>query len=486
MQALLAEAMDALHGCVDGLALIGRGPRKTPTAEEASDLGVLWHMLHLHLHPNWPHSNDESHDMRQLTRAEFQFAFGLGWNAAIIKRIFDMLDEDKDDLISLDDFAIGLFPLASIRATLDDRLRFLFRCFDLDGSGAVSQEDLLVHLHLYATQGLYADDCAMTPEQLEAVVWATFEQAADNWAGTPNRAATPTSVPVRARSPPTEPPSPSEGATAAHVDRESPPPVAATLREIEALQLTATQLGDGPPALPPPLLATPSSHSEAGAPPMTPHTEPPSTRLDKITWRQFNRMLRSRPMLVEQMLTRLGLDVNRAVADLVMGLDDRWLTIEQRGRTRSRVDSAPGDGALAARASPGHHPRNPGSGHSRDPSIGSAFGDAVTEMADAMLKRGAMKLNFSELVPQDSKPADISTPRDGGGTPRDGAGTPRETMDDNEAPRFAQVGERCTRCVTSWIPLYRAEPSYASPELTWPRTLRVIIPSRRGENSKSL
>ena len=60
-----------------------------------------------------------------------------------------------------------------MRATLDDRLRFLFRCFDLDGSGSVSREDLLVHLHLYTTQGLYADDCAMTSEQLEAVVRAT-------------------------------------------------------------------------------------------------------------------------------------------------------------------------------------------------------------------------------------------------------------------------------------------------------------------------
>ena len=56
----------------------------------------------------------------------------------------------------------------------------------LDGSGSVSREDLLVHVHLYSSQGLYADDCAMTSEQLEAVVRATFEQAYEVWgAGDP-------------------------------------------------------------------------------------------------------------------------------------------------------------------------------------------------------------------------------------------------------------------------------------------------------------
>lgn len=165
-------------GCVEAIRRrLSRA--KAPSQQETSDLGVLWHLLHLILHPNAhisPSSYEEDH--RQLSRAEFQLAFGLGWNAAIIKRIFDMLDTDDDDLISLRDFAIGLFPLASARATLDDRLRFLFDCFALDGSGAVSREAMLVHLHLYATQGFYADDCAMPPKTLEAVVEATFMQAA--------------------------------------------------------------------------------------------------------------------------------------------------------------------------------------------------------------------------------------------------------------------------------------------------------------------
>ena len=122
---------------------------------ERSDLGILWQMLELHLHPDSPSAIPGSPSSSEfvLTRAEFQLAFGLGWNAVIIKRIFDMLDTDGDSCISFEDFSHGLFPLASVRATLNDKLRFLFESFDLDGSGYVSREDLLVHLHLYASQG---------------------------------------------------------------------------------------------------------------------------------------------------------------------------------------------------------------------------------------------------------------------------------------------------------------------------------------------
>eukprot|EP00966_Prymnesium_polylepis_P006509 149190-Prymnesium_polylepis.1 len=68
--------LDHLQGWLVQLRLVRPPPRPAPTEEEASDLGVLWQMLHLHLHPNWPDSiRDLSQDRRQLTRAEFQLAF---------------------------------------------------------------------------------------------------------------------------------------------------------------------------------------------------------------------------------------------------------------------------------------------------------------------------------------------------------------------------------------------------------------------------
>ena len=239
---------------------------------ERSDLGILWQMLQLHLHPNSPAAVPGSASSSELvlTRAEFQLAFGLGWNAVIIKRIFDMLDTDGDGSISLDDFSRGLFPLASVRATLDEKLRFLFESFDLDGSGFVSREDLLVHLHLYASQGLYENDCSLSTEQLESVVRATFEQAAAADA---------------------------EGATRGGQGMETAP----------APSSIGGRTGRG----------------ESGVP-------------DGISWAAFDCMLRSRPQLVEQMLSRLGLDIARAIADLVLSIDERWFTVSSGGgRARS-------------------------------------------------------------------------------------------------------------------------------------------------------
>jgi len=98
-------------------------------------------------------------------------------HAMIIKRVFDIMDTDGDGVISFEDFARGLFPLASSQAGLDDKLHFLFQCLDLDGSEAISREDLLVHLHMYMGQSLCEEDCTFSTEQLEQVISATFDAA---------------------------------------------------------------------------------------------------------------------------------------------------------------------------------------------------------------------------------------------------------------------------------------------------------------------
>ena len=236
---------EALKRCFvsSGCCRPARPPR--PTHEEASDLGILWHLLQLHLHEDWtkPPPPPEDSQMHLLSWAEFQLAFGLGWNAAIIKRIFDMLDTDSNGLISLEDFTVGLFPLASALATLDDKLLFLFRCLDLDDSGAISRQDLYVHLHLCASQGDGAHACSLSPAQLEAVVDSTFAEA-----------------------------------------DLSP---------------------DG-----------------------------------RIRFAGFVRMMSGDPARVECMVGQLGLNVNRAIADAILGLDDRWLAVGGRTPSMSTVSSS--------------------------------------------------------------------------------------------------------------------------------------------------
>ena len=148
------------------------------------------------------------------------------------------------------------------QATLDDKLHFLFQCLDLDGSHAISRSELLVHLHVYATQALCAEDCAFSPEQLEQVISATF--------------------------------------AAAELD------------------------GDG-----------------------------------RIRRHSFTKLLGARPGLAAALRQRLSINVNRTIANLILGLDERWLAVGERPPRGSAA--SPHAGSRGASSSP-HH-RRAGVGH---------------------------------------------------------------------------------------------------------------------------
>ena len=81
---------------------------------------------------------------RRLTRAEWQDAFGLGWNAPVVYRIFDVVDAERKGSLAKADFVDGLAPLVARDGAA--RLHFLFDVLDIDGSGKIEQTDLLVHL----------------------------------------------------------------------------------------------------------------------------------------------------------------------------------------------------------------------------------------------------------------------------------------------------------------------------------------------------
>ena len=81
---------------------------------------------------------------RRLTRAEWQDAFGLGWNAPVVYRIFDVVDAERKGSLARADFVDGLAPLVARDGAA--RLHFLFDVLDIDGSGKIEQTDLLVHL----------------------------------------------------------------------------------------------------------------------------------------------------------------------------------------------------------------------------------------------------------------------------------------------------------------------------------------------------
>ena len=131
-------------------------------ATSIGTLRVLWHSVLVRLRRN-------AHESCRLTWAEFQEALGDGSNAMVIKRLFDILDEDHDGIISRADFVDGLYPLVNPAAKDPARMRMLFDLLDLDGAGALSREALIVYLHLCRSN--------LSPEQLERIAEATLQEA---------------------------------------------------------------------------------------------------------------------------------------------------------------------------------------------------------------------------------------------------------------------------------------------------------------------
>lgn len=123
-------------------------------------------------------------DGEALTWGEFQL-LASRTNAMIIKRLFDLLDRDRDGSITREDFVAGIWPLVSPTASAQERLDFLFACYDLDDVGAVSRAALLVHLHLHELErGVVSAGSSsstagrrLTIAELEQLTDATFMQA---------------------------------------------------------------------------------------------------------------------------------------------------------------------------------------------------------------------------------------------------------------------------------------------------------------------
>jgi len=242
-------------------------PRAAADAEDA-ELHKLWQLITRDLPPPeqpplWAPEPDEP----LLTWGEYQLVFGTaGPSGPVVKRIFDMLDCERRGAISREEFVRGLSPLVSARAPVAEKLRFVFRCLDLDDSQSISREELLIHLHAHTSRASARGRMAsFAPEQLEAVVEHTFAGA----------------------------------------------------------QLDGT---------------------------------------GQLRWEGFTALLQGRPLLLEQLARSLSLDVNKAIAHLVMGNDDDWMRVgvaeaeavaasQSHRASHRRTSSA--DTAASARSMPG-------------------------------------------------------------------------------------------------------------------------------------
>ncbi len=75
---------------------------------------------------------------------EFQAALGFA-NSVFATRIFSALDEDKSDRLEFGEFVNG-FYLLSPMATNEEKVKFTFRIYDVDGDGEIDEEELFVLL----------------------------------------------------------------------------------------------------------------------------------------------------------------------------------------------------------------------------------------------------------------------------------------------------------------------------------------------------
>lgn len=102
---------------------------------------------------------------------EFKAALGLK-TSLFVERCFALFDHDRDKSIDFREFLLGL-SVFSEKGTLDEKLRFSFRIYDVDGDGIITKPELIRLLEAcLAENGL-----SLPSEQLKSLVDKTFEEA---------------------------------------------------------------------------------------------------------------------------------------------------------------------------------------------------------------------------------------------------------------------------------------------------------------------
>jgi len=122
----------------------------------------------------------------------------VGAKSAFADRMFTIFDTDHNEKVTFTEYIHGLSILGS-RGTLDEKVRFCFAIYDLDGDGKISKKVRARAVPAPRALTLYArarardqdlgemlrltmeeNDVKMTPKQINSIIDSTFAEADRN------------------------------------------------------------------------------------------------------------------------------------------------------------------------------------------------------------------------------------------------------------------------------------------------------------------
>jgi len=113
-------------------------------------------------------------DDKLIDRQEFQMSLGIK-ESLFVDRMFQLFDGNTDGFINFAEYLTGLSVLSN-RGTIDEKIKFSFRIYDMDGDGKISDAELSKMLQTTLAE----NDVKLTPEQAAAIVKSTFLEADTN------------------------------------------------------------------------------------------------------------------------------------------------------------------------------------------------------------------------------------------------------------------------------------------------------------------
>lgn len=153
---------------------MGNRNSTTMKRRQIAELVKLTHFEEMEVQQIQEHFKRISESVRNdgvIDKEEFRKALGLRDNL-FADRLFDLFDENGDRTISMQEFCVGL-SIFSKKGTLDEKLRFSFDIYDIDGDGSIDKDELFKILKA----SLFDNGLNLTEAQMRAAVDATFAEA---------------------------------------------------------------------------------------------------------------------------------------------------------------------------------------------------------------------------------------------------------------------------------------------------------------------